>query len=133
MYEDLVQELRHGELALSTSFSRRQIMNKAANAIEILSKHDAEVDEIARQSCEVRTALGCDTMDEMLELARDGRLLVLPEAVYEHDAERIYESRIRRVIYETDTGVAFDDRAVGKTVFLTREEAEAALRKEKTE
>lgn len=57
----------------------------------------------------------------------EGRLIVLPETVYMHDAERIYESRIRRVIYETDTGFAFDDRAVGKTVFLTRKEAEAAL------
>lgn len=128
MYERLIQELRHGELAQSMSLRRWKLLDEAASSIEILSRHDAEVDEIARQACEVRTALGCATMDELLELARDGRLLVLPEAVYEHDAERIYESRIRRVIYETDTGFAFDDRAVGKTVFLTREEAEAAMK-----
>jgi hypothetical protein len=66
---------------------------------------------------------------QAVELPPHGRLLVLPEVVYQHDAERIYESSIRRVIYETDTGCAFDDRAVGETVFLTREEAEAALRR----
>ena len=36
------------------------------------------------------------------------------------------------IIYDTD-GIAFDERAIGKSVFLTREQAEKALegRKEK--
>lgn len=74
-----------------------------------------------------------EALDHCLTLLKadaEGRLVVLPETVYQHDAERIYESRVRRVIYETDAGFAFDDRAVGKTVFLTREEAEAALKEE---
>jgi hypothetical protein len=68
-------------------------------------------------------------LKEIIRAEAEGRLLVLPETVYQHDAERIYESSIRRVIYETDTGCAFDERAIGQTVFLTREEAEAALRR----
>ena len=40
---------------------------------------------------------------------------------------RIYESTIINVIYET-TQIAFDESAIGKTVFLTREEAEQALK-----
>mgnify|MGYP004523933981 CR=1 FL=1 len=39
---------------------------------------------------------------------------------------RIYGSTVRRIIYETP-GVAFDDRAICKSVFLTLEEAEKAL------
>ena len=33
---------------------------------------------------------------------------------------------IRNIIYDTD-GIAFDERAIGKSVFLTREAAEKAL------
>ena len=40
---------------------------------------------------------------------------------------RIYESAVKSLIFDTTAGFAFDERAIGKTVFLTREEAEAAL------
>ena len=54
------------------------------------------------------------------------------DIVYQVDSERIYEMKVRAVIYDTD-GIAFDERAIGKSVFLTRAEAEKALeeRKEK--
>ena len=48
------------------------------------------------------------------------------DTVYQVDSERIYESTVRNIIYDTD-GIAFDERAIGKSVFLTREEAEKAL------
>lgn len=52
------------------------------------------------------------------------------DTVYQRDtAGRIYESKIKSIIYDTD-GVAFDKRAIGETIFLTREEAEKALREE---
>lgn len=47
------------------------------------------------------------------------------------NGEWIYESAVRNIIYDTD-GIAFDERAIGKSVFLTREEAEKAL-KERSE
>lgn len=49
------------------------------------------------------------------------------DTVYQEDGERVYETKITRMIYETD-GVGFDSRAIGKHVFLTREEAERALK-----
>ena len=58
-------------------------------------------------------------------------VIVLPckvgDTVYQVDAERIYESRVKQIIYDTDN-IAFDERAIGKTVFLTREEAERKLK-----
>jgi hypothetical protein len=48
------------------------------------------------------------------------------DTVYQIDGVRVYESTIKNVIYDTN-GVAFDEDAIGKTVFLTREEAEKAL------
>ena len=66
----------------------------------------------------------------LIDADAEGRRMILPKAVYQHDDERIYKSKVRRAIYETDAGFAFDARAIGKTVFLTREEAESALRKE---
>ena len=48
------------------------------------------------------------------------------DIVYQVDSERIYESTVRNIIYDTD-GIAFDERAIGKSVFLTREEAVKAL------
>lgn len=47
--------------------------------------------------------------------------------VYEVGTDgRIYGCTVRRIIYETP-GCAFDDRAIGQSVFLTLESAEKAL------
>ena len=58
------------------------------------------------------------------------RFLNIGDKIYQHDAERIYESTIKNIVYET-TGITFDERAIGKTVFLTREEVEKALERSK--
>ena len=47
--------------------------------------------------------------------------------VFQTDGVRIYPLIVERVIYDTN-GIAFDERAIGKTIFLTREEAERALK-----
>ncbi len=44
------------------------------------------------------------------------------DTVYQTDGVRIYESTIRKIIYDTGH-FAFDDDAIGRSVFLTREEA----------
>ena len=56
------------------------------------------------------------------------------DKVYETDGVRIYESIINEIdithnkmILFTD-GVAFDETAIGKGIFLTKEEAEAKLK-----
>lgn len=76
---------------------------------------------------------GIVPFDRLLELAdadRAGRLVVLPckvgDTVYQIDAERVYESEVKWIIFDCDD-IAFDERAIGGSIFLTREEAEAAL------
>ena len=54
------------------------------------------------------------------------------DAVYQVDSERIYKSTVKIIIYDTD-GITFDERAIGKSVFLTKEEAEKALDKQRNE
>ncbi len=61
------------------------------------------------------------------EADRDGRVVVLPCKVYETDGVRVYEHTVREAIYETAGGPAFDKNAIGKSIFLSREEAEKAL------
>ena len=49
------------------------------------------------------------------------------DTVYQIDSERVYEYKVKNVIYDTPS-IAFDRRAIGNgTLFLTREEAEKAL------
>lgn len=71
--------------------------------------------------------LPIDRLRELAEADKDGRLVVLPCKVYETDGVRVYEHTVREVIYETAGGPAFDKNAIGKSIFLTREEAEKAL------
>lgn len=71
-----------------------------------------------------------DHVRELVEAEQDGRLVLLPckvgDKVYQTDGVRLYESTVRSVIFDTEN-VAFDEGAIGKTIFLTREEAEEAL------
>ena len=47
----------------------------------------------------------------------------IPNRVYQTDGERVYELEIKGVMFDCGP-IIFDDRAIGKSVFLTREEAE---------
>ena len=73
-------------------------------------------------------ALGVEhsRLRELVEADKDGRV-ILPCKVYETDGVRVYEHTVREVIYETAGGPAFDKNAIGKSIFLTSEEAEKAL------
>lgn len=64
---------------------------------------------------------------ELAEADKDGRVIILPCKVYETDGVRVYEHTVREVIYETAGGPAFDKNAIGKSIFLTRAEAERAI------
>ena len=89
--------------------------------------------------CEEQDAiLGEKTIDEIVGVENHcehfkpkSRFVELPcevgQTVYQCDGVRIYESTIRQIVYDTNT-IAFDERAIGKTVFLSREKAENALR-----
>lgn len=50
------------------------------------------------------------------------------DTVYQTDGEKVYESVVKNVIYDT-SGIAFNETAIGKGVFLTHEEAEIEMRR----
>ena len=74
-----------------------------------------------------------DHLRDLIKAEKNGRMVVLPckvgDTVYQIDAERVYESEVKWIIFDCDD-IAFDERAIGGSIFLTREEAEAALAKE---
>lgn len=104
----------------------------------------ADVAKFWAAFCEARAmaqALGqeyADRADKLLEADAEGRLLVLPckvgDVVYQRDSYgNLYEATVqsividnRRMIFIT-SGIGFDCDAIGKSVFLSREEAEKAL------
>ncbi len=53
-------------------------------------------------------------------------MIKVGDKVYQTDGVRIYESTVRNIIYDTYC-IAFDESAIGKTVFLLRDEAEKKL------
>ena len=77
--------------------------------------------------------------DQIAAAEDEGRLVLLTckvgDKVYQVDSERVYESTVTRIIirqnapilYDTDRGFAFNDRAIGHSIFLNRWEAERAL------
>lgn len=81
------------------------------------------------------------TLTEITEHLIENGVICLPckvgDKVYQTDGIRIYESTIREIeISSTNTvycteNIAFDERAIGNSIFLTREEAEKALEKKK--
>lgn len=74
-----------------------------------------------------------DRLTDIIDAEKEGRLLVLPckvgDMVYEHADGLVYAHTLRRIIFDCES-IAFDERAIGKSVFLTREEVEAALKQE---
>ena len=72
-----------------------------------------------------------DHLRDLIKAEKNGRMVVLPckvgDTVYQIDAERVYESEVKWIIFDCDD-IAFDERAIGGSIFLTREEAEAALK-----
>ena len=49
------------------------------------------------------------------------------DTVYQTDGIRIYESKIKKIIFDTNN-IGFDETAIGNSIFLTREEAEQILK-----
>lgn len=53
-------------------------------------------------------------------------VIKIGDPVYLTDGIRIYESKVRKFIYETDI-ITFDASAIGAVVFLSRDEAEKGM------
>lgn len=113
--------------------------------IELLSRYFQIGDSYAYNLTRVKTAFEVGTMslDDFEEFDEEtvadiadyllAHGIIVPpckvgDTVYQTDGFRIYESVVRKIIYDTEgEGIAFDETAIGTSVFLTREEAEAAL------
>lgn len=66
--------------------------------------------------------------DYLLENGVIVPLVKVGDTVYQTDtAGQIYASTVKNIIYDTSS-IAFDERAIGTTVFLTKEQAEKALK-----
>lgn len=90
-------------------------------------------EQVANAKTIIESAFAEDTskaerIRKLLAADKECRCIILPCKVYETDGVRVYEHTVREVIYETAGGPAFDKNAIGKSIFLTREEAERALR-----
>ena len=124
-------------------------MTQKERLIEILSRYFQIGDSYAYNLTRDKTAFSVGTMslddfeefDEVTVADIAEHLLangvIIPpckvgDTVYQIDGVRVYESTIKNVIYDTN-GVAFDEDAIGTTVFLTREEAEKALKERNNE
>ena len=81
---------------------------------------------------------GEKTLGDLADYLLENGVIVPPvkvgDRVYQTDGVMIYESTIDEITYYTDaviyytSGIAFDDRAIGDSIFLTRGEAEQALK-----
>ena len=95
---------------------------------EVLPKDKA--DEIAlklMRLADLERLCNYTRLRELAEADKDGRCVVLPCKVYETDGVRVYEHAVRGIIYRTAGGPDFDESTIGKSIFLTREEAERAM------
>lgn len=73
-----------------------------------------------------------ETISQIAEHLLENGVIVPPckvgDTVFQVGTDRkIYQSTISKLIYDTD-GIAFDERAIGKSIFLTKAEAEQALK-----
>lgn len=108
-----------------------------------------QAEEAKQQLSDVVSILGCSDINNLKELAqaeKDGRLVVLPcklhESIFYLEDGELYDDVPYEVslgqksgewndslMFECQYGFGFFEEDVGKTVFLTSEEAEAALKK----
>lgn len=72
-----------------------------------------------------------ERLAELEDKLEAGTLVELPckvgDTVYQTDGIRVYSSIVKNIVFDT-VGVSFDKTAIGKSVFLTREAAEARLK-----
>ena len=111
-----------------TNRERLSSLIKQAEQREQLDFITADIDEAIDMSG--GTKISC-SMEYLADYLLANGVIVLPckvgDTVYQIDAERVFKSKIKAFVYDTEN-FAFDERAIGKSVFLTREEAEKALK-----
>lgn len=140
-------------LRTTESRSKRELLDTAADLIEKLIARCARyAEEIAvaqelMRLADLESICSYTRLRELAEADKDGRLVVLPCKVGDglwtfcsHPVEQVYSFTVTdistlngRTMLNTSRCGVIDARDVGKTVFLTREEAEKALEAMKDE
>ena len=94
---------------------------------EEVERSKLEIEAGCVKAIAITYGININRLRKFAEADRDGRIIILPCKVYETDGVMVYEHAVREDIYETAGGPAFDKNAIGKSIFLTRAEAERAL------
>lgn len=101
------------------------------NLTRTLEEANDEIKALEAENAELQATLSkMETVEKELR-ARLEKAVILPckvgDSIYQYDhAGKIYESKIKKIIYDTNT-IAFDKDAINNSIFLTRSEAEARL------
>lgn len=77
-----------------------------------------------------KLGISAEQLMDLVQAYQDGRCVVLPckpgDKVYQQNGVAVYELEIQKLIFDCGY-IAFDESAIGKTVFLTEPAAQAAL------
>lgn len=94
-----------------------------------MAKVELDVAEMVEETFEKHFGVTLDRLRELAEADRDGLVRILPYSVlaYKIYAKRNRHGNTHRRIVEC-VNYGFPESEIGKTVFLTREAAEAALK-----
>lgn len=127
----------------ASPFWQKQIKKLAEELSAALLAERAEQARIAKRRAEIADGIPLDRLEEICQAEHEGRCVTLPvkvgQTVYVLLDEQIYETEIYHIDLWDHTTPTFwskvGDQAVdryeksfGKTIFLTREAAEAALK-----
>ena len=134
---EIINELHTERLDYSSEYTP---LIDAANRLAAYEDTGLEPEEIADAVAAAKLmarskivscfGVDADHVRDLVKAEQAGQLVVLPckvgDTVYQIDAERVCESEVKWIIFDCND-IAFDERAIGVSIFLTREEAEAAL------
>lgn len=156
MMERLTQRLRTGEVLMASNYEEKYteqgwidvLQNRlAAYEDTWLTPEEIDMDhEAAEQLRHLCQNCDLDRLEKLAEADKDGRLVVLPckvgDKLYRVFYGEIFEHRVGSMKYfaiqgkwdiETYPFCPCVESSIGKTIFLTREEAEKALEAMKDE
>lgn len=96
----------------------------------IIQRQDKELSRLTAENAEL-----CATLSEMetveARLDNAGKFpCKVGDTIYQTDTNgtKIFKSTVKGIIFETD-GVAFDERAIGESIFLTEEAVKEKMKK----
>ena len=151
----LTQRLRTGEVLMASEYEEKYTEQEWISVLQDrladyedtgLTPEEIDMDhEAAEQLRQLCRNCDLDRLEKLAEADKDGRVVVLPckvgDTVYFALLGRIIEKQVFSIvsfsnstrIYCDGTSEYFRPEDIGKTFFLTREEAEAALEAMKDE